>query len=379
MAFYKRQRQSIYNYFKQHLVKILIYISIFAVAFSFVAPYLFTLSTGVLRLQFDQTGPIGDTIGGLMNPFIALSGVCVTFLAFYMQFKANNIQVRNFRIEQRKNNELLQEQLFFRLVDNLKERIVNFSHSETHDGNIKEFSSYTALNNVTKAFNESLTSQLSVFGKKLLATMPDRIPDVNLINIINLKNHFGTTIDLQEEVKDFKFELKKRNEDERWEYLKFYTTGDKEKEDSNALEALASIAIVMFYKLDLFEKEELYFNAYYEVYNTYGGFIDGYIRNLHYMLRFFEKNDSNNFFSDYTLSNMTTQESIIIFYYCASRKSSPDFKKLVRKYKLLDGLIEAQHNFIASPTEEELTKEIEEILYYEAEEFLNFLTRTSSS
>ncbi len=37
----------------------------------------------------DVSGPIGDTIGGLVNPFIALAAVIVTGLAFYMQYQAN--------------------------------------------------------------------------------------------------------------------------------------------------------------------------------------------------------------------------------------------------------------------------------------------------
>jgi len=37
----------------------------------------------------EQTGVIGDTIGGIMNPFIAIAGVAFTYLAFYMQYRAN--------------------------------------------------------------------------------------------------------------------------------------------------------------------------------------------------------------------------------------------------------------------------------------------------
>ncbi|SFC84007.1 hypothetical protein SAMN05421780_110162 [Flexibacter flexilis DSM 6793] len=47
--------------------------------------------------NFTKTGQIGDTIGGLMNPFIALAGVFVTFLAFYMQIRANKIQIDLFQ------------------------------------------------------------------------------------------------------------------------------------------------------------------------------------------------------------------------------------------------------------------------------------------
>lgn len=62
------------------------------IVLSFFAPYIFTQPSLKARLNFNNTGGIADTIGGLMNPFIALAGVIVTGLAFYMQYKANLIQ-----------------------------------------------------------------------------------------------------------------------------------------------------------------------------------------------------------------------------------------------------------------------------------------------
>lgn len=66
------------------------------IIFSFFAPYLFTGESSYDRYNFTQTGPIGDTIGGLMNPFIAIAGVIMTFLAFLMQVRANEIQRKQF-------------------------------------------------------------------------------------------------------------------------------------------------------------------------------------------------------------------------------------------------------------------------------------------
>lgn len=54
--------------------------------FSFFAPILFTQINFV---DFSRTGQIGDTIGGIMNPFISLVVAGLTFLAFNMQYQAN--------------------------------------------------------------------------------------------------------------------------------------------------------------------------------------------------------------------------------------------------------------------------------------------------
>lgn len=84
---------------------ILLIISFLVIIFSFIAPFLFTHHYINDSFDFTTTGQIGDTFGGITNPFIALAGVLLTFLAFYMQIKANQIQRELFReqlIEDRK-------------------------------------------------------------------------------------------------------------------------------------------------------------------------------------------------------------------------------------------------------------------------------------
>lgn len=44
--------------------------------------------------DFSNKGQIGDTIGGIMGPFVAIAAAGLTFIAFWVQYKAN-IQQRN--------------------------------------------------------------------------------------------------------------------------------------------------------------------------------------------------------------------------------------------------------------------------------------------
>ena len=53
------------------------------------APWLFSLPG---TPDFTNTGQIGDTIGGTMSPFVGIAGVIMTFVAFMMQVRANEIQ-----------------------------------------------------------------------------------------------------------------------------------------------------------------------------------------------------------------------------------------------------------------------------------------------
>jgi hypothetical protein len=84
-------------------------LAIIAIIGAFCAPYLYTDISGLSDTK--ETGAMGDTIGGLMNPYIALAGVIITGLAFYMQYEANKQQRTLFLLEQNSNKEELQDQI----------------------------------------------------------------------------------------------------------------------------------------------------------------------------------------------------------------------------------------------------------------------------
>lgn len=54
--------------------------------------------------DFSNTGPIGDTIGGIMGPFVAIAAAMLTFLAFWVQFKANEQQRKDIALERFESN-----------------------------------------------------------------------------------------------------------------------------------------------------------------------------------------------------------------------------------------------------------------------------------
>ena len=55
-------------------------------------------------LDFSDTGEIGDTIGGIMGPFIAIAAAGLTFIAFWVQYKANIQQRHDIAIERFESN-----------------------------------------------------------------------------------------------------------------------------------------------------------------------------------------------------------------------------------------------------------------------------------
>jgi hypothetical protein len=49
-----------------------------------------------ISLDVDHPNEIGDTIGGILGPLVGFIGILVTFLAFWMQYKANEKQFQKF-------------------------------------------------------------------------------------------------------------------------------------------------------------------------------------------------------------------------------------------------------------------------------------------
>lgn len=100
----KEQKRKIENW--DLVTKIILGVSILVILFSFFSPLIFTSASSSKSFDFTETGQIGDTIGGILNPFVALAGVLLTFLAFYMQIKANQIQIDQFHDGLQKEKDL---------------------------------------------------------------------------------------------------------------------------------------------------------------------------------------------------------------------------------------------------------------------------------
>ncbi len=109
--------------------------------FSLFAPLLFT-KIAVDGKGFSDTGQIGDTIGGLMSPFINLSAVIVTGLAFYMQYRANKLQVQIFMDQIKATEEHFETEQQSQIMQNKKQQFESqfFEMLRLHKENVNELS-----------------------------------------------------------------------------------------------------------------------------------------------------------------------------------------------------------------------------------------------
>lgn len=134
----------------------------------FFLPYLFTRDFDII--SFKDTGNIGDTIGGVTAPFLSFFGSILVFLALKAQIDANE----EIKIQFQRQN---QDQLFFRLIDNLHNRITNYSFNTTKDGGQMEIKSFEVLTFLIKKFRSEIYGECVLFGRQLLAKIPEQIAE----------------------------------------------------------------------------------------------------------------------------------------------------------------------------------------------------------
>ena len=92
-------------------VKGILILAFILIIISFLPSLILTRPSIKNDINFSNTGKIGETISGLMAPFIALSGVVLTGLVFYIQYKANLLQRELFLQKQDENRKQLQQQI----------------------------------------------------------------------------------------------------------------------------------------------------------------------------------------------------------------------------------------------------------------------------
>jgi hypothetical protein len=163
------------------------------------SPIIFTSYTSSIRWNFLNTGPIGDTIGGLTAPIIGLIGAILLFLALRAQLDSNKSANSAF-IEQQESDDLIH------LFTNIKQSIDQFTYTPSTDpgSGIKELKAGEAIYQLLHDFfcnmcsltkeaidaNPKLTELISIL--ELLKYTLDRIELANIPNkeaILTLTKH----------------------------------------------------------------------------------------------------------------------------------------------------------------------------------------------
>ncbi|MCP9752035.1 hypothetical protein [Ferruginibacter sp. HRS2-29] len=91
-----------------------------------VSPWIFTITNFWDRLNFSQTGQIGDTIGGITSPIVNLVGAGLVFFALQAQIEANTLLQNQLFADNIEKEKEKQTQNLNQLYTYLNESINNF-------------------------------------------------------------------------------------------------------------------------------------------------------------------------------------------------------------------------------------------------------------
>jgi Putative phage abortive infection protein len=168
------------------ITSLLLLLAISFLIFSFIAPEIFTNIYSINSEEMDISndigkdilaakGQVGDRFGGLMNPFIAIAGVIVTGLAFWMQYQAN-IQLSNQFAQQQKNDSRNQFEAHIFKLSEVQSQIVQAWNKKDRNNAVLIHEHKLVANNFLNDF-DSCRKDLAIFCR--------------LYNIINANNlHF---------------------------------------------------------------------------------------------------------------------------------------------------------------------------------------------
>lgn len=122
-------------------------------------PFAFTINLGLK--SFEDTGQIGDTIGGITAPFLSFFGSILVYLALKSQITANK--------EITKQN---RDSIFFKIFDSYKS---NISSIDYIDRNGKKENGYNLLMRLNSNLSSHYMNQKSMVGKSILIHYPEII------------------------------------------------------------------------------------------------------------------------------------------------------------------------------------------------------------
>lgn len=175
-------KKSLNSYLKKALTWWLV-----GVLASLILVYFFTLNTGISYFNYMNTGQIGDTIGGISSPFIGVAAAVLTFLAFYMQFKANEMHSKQFSEQKTDAERDKKEDTILFLIKQNRSIAESMSIGKTVAGTrcfVKMYKELRVIFEIAKSFyeNELQSGELT-------------LDDISNISYLILFNGIGQTSD----------------------------------------------------------------------------------------------------------------------------------------------------------------------------------------
>nr|WP_321356986.1 putative phage abortive infection protein [uncultured Draconibacterium sp.] len=316
--------------FDRQFFKMLVPLMLLIVLFLFF-PYWFT-SRSWFGIDFSSTGPIGDTIGGILGPFIAIAAAILTFFAFWVQFKANEQQKIDLQIERFENK-------FYNLI-------------EIHRNNVNEViigKSTEGRKAFIPMFNELKFTYLIVkdyHSKVYQKSFPeDKISEDVIYNISYLVFFFGVGSNSSKVVIDLIGEKNHNFFTCVEEFIKKNQTGWRTQRKKGE-------TIGADFGNEVFELDIKYIPC-----NGHVSILSHYIRNLYQIAKFIEDQDENLIpyeskfqYASTLRSQLSAHEQLLLYYNSLSVLGKPWLEHgLLEKYCIIKSIPIPLADFYKTP------------------------------
>ncbi|MNK34414.1 hypothetical protein D3C87_529200 [compost metagenome] len=114
-------------------IKFLLWTAVIIIILGFWMPFILTFGAKTSGLDFTKTGAVGDTFGGIINPFVGISASIITGLAFYVQYQANQSVTSQFENQDKQYQSDKFEKLFFEQIRLYKENVTETQIWSSHN------------------------------------------------------------------------------------------------------------------------------------------------------------------------------------------------------------------------------------------------------
>jgi hypothetical protein len=280
-------------------------------------PYWFT-SYSFRGINFSQTGNIGDTIGGILGPFIAIAAAILTFFAFWVQYKANEQQKLDLKIERFENK-------FFELLKFHKENVNELTLGE----NLKGRKTFVLLSNELRTCYKVCEEVI---------TQSDRYANINIMKFSYMIFFYGIGEQSEE----------------------YYTKDFDEIEK----EVFGAIKVTLLLGQEHYNKNlknpcnfflDISLEIFYLPFNGHVSQLSHYYRNLFQSAKYVTEQDETLFNDDQKydylkiLRAQLSEHEQLLMYYNAISWFDSEWKELFTKYRLIKNLPIPLANFHDSP------------------------------
>tara|TARA_R110002050_G_C8859225_1_gene507269 strand:+ start:101 stop:1171 length:1071 start_codon:yes stop_codon:yes gene_type:complete len=316
-------------YRKTNFYLILVFLLII---FSLFSPLIFT--SFYSGFDFTETGQIGDTIGGVMNPFVAIAGVIVTYLAFKMQFNANQNLKKELEEQITASRKQQIERQFYEMLrlykENVNEISINLYKLDQETLRKLPLNKFT-VNNI----NYNLELDFTMNGRKVFSSFIEEIKYVYILILMRA----------EKKVTPGKIVPKSK------EYLKlaykcFFNGTDMVYNLKNAEYANQLEGIFDGINSNEFIGSRTKFGLNRDLFNGQSNYLGHYFRHLYHTVKFIANNTNLSepekvSYLKILRSQISNEEQVLLFYNYVSgygKKWENENQKYFSQYKMIHNL-----------------------------------------